>query len=214
MRGVKIVNIRYLVGVCFVGLVIVAVTTATGPAFLASAAGQTSAPQSPVKVAPPASVSAMANNPAPPASAKQASTIGSGDTKLQTSDKAQDMDSYWVESIDIDGDGNVEEADVLWDDEDKVLFLYDEGPFMCQSGGQGTGDLLMAIYGHNNTSKRPAGSGWFITDLDAGECGVQAEGLFACRFDAKGKATECGTAVLDDKTDELIITKTRISGNR
>ena len=207
-------SIRNFLGVCCLTLIVAALMTVMGPAFLTGAAGQASAVQSPVKVMPTASVWVIARNPMPPASAKQESAIGGGETRLRTTDKPQDTDTFWVESMDIDGDGNVEETDVLWDDEDKVLFLYDEGSYMCKSGGEGAGDLLMAVYGSANTSKRPAGSGWFIADLDAGECGVKAEGLFGCRFDAKGQATECGTAVLDEKTDEIIIKQVRISGNR
>lgn len=172
---------------------------------LASAARsqQSSASQSPVKVQPPSTVTGKATASPPAASKPLAPAIGKK-VSARPSDSAQDTDSYWVESIDIDGDGNVETADVLWDDEDKVLFLHDEGPFTCQTGGQGDGELLVAIYGDGNARKRPTGSGWYVVGLDAGECGAKAAGVFGCRFDAKGSATECGAAIVRD--DEVAIT--------
>jgi hypothetical protein len=159
------------------------------------------ATESPVKVEPPTAATAKATA-APPTSAKQQTPTIGKQVSGRPTDSAQDTDSFWIESIDFDGDGNVESADVLWDDENKVLFLHDEGPFTCQSGGQGNGEMLMAVYGNDNARKQPAGSGWYVVGLDAGECGAKAAGLFGCRFDAKGNPTSCGAAIVqaDDVT--------------
>ncbi len=130
---------------------------------------------SPVRVTPPAAVVSKANAPQPPATAAKKTNIGKGKAATNTSNASGDGDSFWVEEIDIDGDGNVEEADLLWDDEDKILFLGSSGDFTCQNGGVGTGDLLIAVYGTGNSLKKPAGSGFYVVDLDEGECRAQAD---------------------------------------
>ena len=154
----------------------------------------------------PPTVVAKAKAPSPPATATKKTTIGKNGTQLNTADKPQDDDMFWEESIDVNGDGTVDETDLLWDDEDSTLFLAESGPFKCKSGGTGTGDLIVALYGQGNTAGYPAGSGWYAVDLDAGECGARAEGLYGCRFDAKGNPTACGVAVIDDARDDIIIT--------
>src|SRR5262245_47849468 len=75
--------------------------------------------QGPIKCNPPAAVLAKAKAPTAPADAKKATAIGKGNVKVNTANGADDTDSIWVEELDIDGDGNVEKSDVLWDDEDK-----------------------------------------------------------------------------------------------
>ena len=161
--------------------------------------------QSPVKCNPPASVIAKAKSPAPPADAKKATSVGKGNVKVNTANTAEDTDSFWVEALDIDGDGNVEKADVLWDDEDKVLYLHAAGTFTCANGGTGEGSLLIAIFAEGNPYKKPAGSGWYVVELDKSECAAQSAGLFGCKFDAKGNATACGAVKIDEKNDDIII---------
>ena len=63
----------------------------------------------------------------------------------------------------------------------------------------------VATFAAGNPGKRPAGSGFWVADLDAGECGAQAAALWGCKFDANGSETACGLAALDEKTDELVI---------
>ena len=87
----------------------------------------------------------------------------------------------------------------------RVELLYADGDFKCQVGGTGAGDMLILINGKGNPRGRPAGSGWYLVTLDEGECKVKEAGSFGCRFDAKGNATACGAAVLDEKNDELTI---------
>jgi len=162
------------------------------------------ASQSPVKVKPPAVV---LNNtaPTPPANSKQSKSIGKGKVSANTANTPTDTDSMWVDKIDIDGDGNVDETTMLWDDEDKVLYLYKEGTFACANGGTGSGGMLMAIYGKGNTHNRPAGSGWWAVEVDKDECAAKAAGVYGCKFDASGTPTACGMAVVDDKNDDLVI---------
>lgn len=158
-----------------------------------------------VQLKPSTQTMAKSNNPAPPAGAQQKTSAGKGTTTIGTKNSPTDTDSFWVESIDVDGDGDVETADLLWDDEDKVLLIYYEDDFTCDNGAPGSGGILMGINGADNPRKRPAGSGFYVVSLDEGECGAKEAGLWGCKFDAKGNDTACGIAVLDEKNDDLVI---------
>ena len=136
-----------------------------------------------------------------PADAKQAKSVGASAMMVSAGDDG----SFWVEEVDIDGDGNVEEADLLWDDADKVLFAYEGGTFTCANGGTGSGQLLVAVNAAGNSRNRPAGSGFWLADLDEGECDAEMDVLWGCRFDAYGDPTACGVATLDEENDELVI---------
>ena len=159
----------------------------------------------PAKIQVPAAVGAKANDPKPGAKASKKASIGKGKAAASTSNAAGDEDSFWVENVDIDGDGTAEETDVLWDDEDKVMFFYAQGDFPCANGGTGSGDLLVAVNGTGNARGKPAGSGWYLVTLDEGECKAEAVGAYGCKFDAKGNATACGMAAFHEKNDELVI---------
>ena len=171
------------------------------------------AAQANLKVHVPDSVAARANAP-PPATAQQKTSIGHGTASVNTAESANDMDSFWSEQIDIDGDGNVDAADVLWDDETKVLFLAKQGTFTCMNGNTGDGDLLIAQYGKGNTAGRPAGSGWWVAQLNAGECAAKADGLYGCKFNASGASTECGLAVIEEKKQDITIRAVKIAKDR
>ena len=82
----------------------------------------------------PVALQAQAKLPPPP-TAKPATSIGKGKAAVSTANAPGDTDSYWVQQIDIDGDGDMEQADLLWDDEDKVLFAYAETDIACSYGG-------------------------------------------------------------------------------
>jgi len=152
----------------------------------------------------PAAVAKKAGS-AAPAGAKTTTTAGNNKAKVSTANSAADTDSFWIEKLDVDGDGDVEETNLVWDDEDKVLFAYTVGAFACRNGGTATAELLVATFAAGNTGKKPAGSGFWVADLDKGECGAQAAAMWGCKFDASGNETACGVAVLDEKTDELTI---------
>jgi hypothetical protein len=154
---------------------------------------------------PPALI-AKANDPKPPANASQKTSIGKGKTAANTANSATDTDSFWVEQIDVDGDGDVEAASLLWDDEDKVLYVYDENDsLVCADGAPANADLLIAINGKGNARHRPAGSGFYLVSLDATECKAEVAETFGCKFDAKGNPTACGVAEVDDRNDDIII---------
>jgi hypothetical protein len=151
-------------------------------------------------------VIAKGNAPKPPAGAKKTNTIGKGKLAVKTDNASADTDSFWVEELDINGDGKLEQTDLLYDDEDKVLYLYAETDFSCADGiGEGRGAMLMAVNGQGNKRNRPAGSGWYLAELDAGECSAQTAALWGCKFDANGNRTECGLAQAQVVEDDIII---------
>jgi hypothetical protein len=142
---------------------------------------------------------------APPTGGKTTKTAGGNKVTVSTANSATDDDSVWLEKLDVDGDGDVEDSNLVWDDEDKVLFSYTVGAFACKNGGTATAELLVAVNGTGNPRKKPAGSGFWLADLDKGECGAQAAALWGCKFDASGSETACGVAALDEKNDDLTI---------
>ncbi len=146
-----------------------------------------------------------AQNPAPPADAQQKTSIGNDGMKVSTGNSPGDTDSFWVQQVDADGDGNVESVNLIWDDEDKILYFYYEGDFKCKNGKMGSGAVLIGVNGKGNTRSRPAGSGFYAVSLDKDECGAEEAGLWGCKFDATGNPTACGTVAIDDKYDDIII---------
>jgi hypothetical protein len=147
-------------------------------------------------------VAAKANSPAPSAAANnqsQKSSIGKGKTSVNSSTPA----SFWTDAVDIDDDGTVEDNQFLWDAQRGVLYTYREDDFSCPNGKPETGSILMAINAKGNKAGKPVGSGWYVVSLNAGQCGVAKEGTYGCKFDGSGNYTECGVAVLNNKTGEL-----------
>ncbi len=159
------------------------------------------AADSPVKASPPAAVRQKAA--APPANATKGSSIGKGKAAVNTANAAGDTDSIWAEKLDIDGDGNVDDTQVLWDDEDKVFYYYEDGTFTCRNGGTGNGGMLVAVYAAGNAYGKPANSGWWVAEVDKAECASQSAGVVGCKFDGSGANTACGAAVIDGKTDDI-----------
>src|SRR5262245_53745178 len=187
---------RLLGVLCVTSLCSACASTPTTPA-IAKSAG--------VKVNP-AAVQALAAAPNPPANATKRTFIGKDEAAVRTSSAAGDTDSYWVVEIDIDGDGIAEQTGLLWDDEDKVLFAYSDTDAPCISGGMAVVSILVGVYGKDNSHRMPEGSGFYAVYLDATECGIDATGLYGCKFDASGTVTACGEAVVDEAGDTLTIT--------
>lgn len=180
---------------------LVALIAGAGLLALGVAQSQTTTGTAPkVNVGP--SVAARANSPGPSATAKnqsQKSSIGTGKTSVNSSTPA----SFWTDQVDIDDDGTVEDNQFLWDAQRSVLYTYREDDFRCANGNPETGKILMAIYAKGNQAGRPVGSGWYVVGLNAGQCGMAKQGTFGCKFDGSGNYTECGAAVVNDKTGEL-----------
>jgi hypothetical protein len=152
----------------------------------------------------PAAVAKKAGS-AAPAGSKTTKTAGGNKATVSTANSATDDDSFWVEKLDVDGDGDVEDSNLVWDDEDGLLFSYTVGAFACKGGGTATAELLIGVNAAGNPRKRPAGSGFWLANLEAGECGAKAAAMWGCKFDASGAETACGVATLDEKTDDLVI---------
>jgi len=151
-----------------------------------------------------------AENPAPPPDARKKTSIGKDGMTVNTENFPGDTDFFWVQQIDVNSDGTAESANLIWDDEDKILYLYYEGDFKCRNGKIGNGAALIGINGKDNPRQKPAGSGFFAVSLDKDECGAGEAGLWGCRFDPAGKPTVCGVVGLDDKYDDIIILKASV----
>ena len=150
-------------------------------------------------------VTEKAMNPMPGQNAKDQSlqsTVGKGKAMVKTSKD----NSYWVEEIDFDGSGNPVDAQMLWDESEKVLYTYADKPLQCKDGSSlSNGGFLIATYGKGNRANKPAGSGWWLASLDQGMCKASNDALFGCKFDENGKNIACGLASLNEKTNDLMI---------
>ena len=147
----------------------------------------------------PSAVQQKAGSP-PPATASKASSVGDHVKMATPADSAS-----WAEQLDVDGNGQVDQATLVWDAKDKVLFSNSSGSFTCANGATGTGELLIAVNGAGNRWNRPAGSGFWLASFDKDECGAQANSLWGCKFDASGTATACGVARLDEANQDLTV---------
>jgi hypothetical protein len=147
----------------------------------------------------PAQVQKRAGTP-PPAGTTKTSSVGQN-VKMAT---PADSDS-WAEQIDMDGNGTMEQANLVWDGTDKVLFASSPGTFTCSNGSTGTGELLVAINGTGNQFGRPVGSGFWVASMDKGQCGVPAGTMWGCKFNASGITTACGVATIDQQNNDVIL---------
>lgn len=138
---------------------------------------------------------AKASSPAAPTTAKnqtQKDSIGTGATVVQASQPS----SYWNEDLDVDDDGAVESSDFLYDAQRGVLYTYRQGNFACPNGNPASGSILEALYATGNKAGKPVGSGWYMVDLNTGQCAAKQAGTFGCRFDASGNPTDCGAITI------------------
>ena len=183
---------------------------------------KTPAPKEEAKAAPPApapsvpdlkvgaAAKAKAANPKPGAKATKkppADIFGKGKATITVKGHPGGVNhSFWTEELDVDDSGQPVLVDVAWDNSHKVLYLSRERSFTCRNGQTADGSILTTIYGKGNTKAKPTGSGWWVAELDEGECGVHSAGLYGCRFDADGLNTDCGSAVVQDVDDDVAIT--------
>jgi hypothetical protein len=105
--------------------------------------------------------------------------------------------------MDVDDDGTVETNDFLYDAQRGVLYTYREDDFACPNGNPESGDILMALYAKGNKANKPVGSGWYLVNVNAGQCAAKTAGTFGCKFDASGNPTECGAAKVNNATGEI-----------
>jgi hypothetical protein len=170
--------------------------------------GQQTAPK--VKVG--TQLTAKAAAPAPGATAKnttQKNTVG----KDATSVKASQASSFWTEEVDVDDDGVVENNQFLYDAKRGILYTYREDDFRCPNGNPESGSILMALYAKGNPANKPVGSGWYLVNLNTGQCAAKEAGTFGCKFDANGNATECGAATVNNATGEIDLVEAKSSSS-
>ena len=147
-------------------------------------------------------VAGIAAAPGPSATAKnqsQQTSIG----KDATSVKASAPSAYWTDLVDIDDDGQIEDNQFLYDRSRGVVYTYRDDNFSCADGSPENGNVLMGIYAKGNKMGQPAGSGWYVVGLKAGQCGDKKAETFGCKFDARGTPTVCGTAKIKEKSGDL-----------
>lgn len=166
-----------------------------------------------IKATPTVQAKAEAPKPGPKASKKpDAATFGKGKATVQLKGGPHQR-SFWAEQMDIDGSGNPVLVDEAWDNHDKILYVSNDRTFTCGDGQTATGSTLMAIYATGNPRKRPAGSGWWVTELHKGDCAVPRDDIYGCRFDAAGNNSDCGEAqIVQSATDDVVITPLDQSG--
>src|SRR5262249_24761334 len=170
-------------------------------AFCILAVAQT-AQQTAPKVKVGTQLTAKAATPAPGAKAKnttQKTSVGKGATSV----KASQTSSFWTEELDVDDDGTVEDSQYLYDAKRGVLYTYREDDFACPNGNPESGSIIMALYAKGNLANQPVGSGWYLVNLNTGQCAAKKAGTFGCKFDADGNATVCGAATVNNATGEI-----------
>jgi hypothetical protein len=167
-------------------------------ACVAGAQQQQASPKVEVPILP----KSRAMSPAPPADARhkaQKNTIGEGRVAVTTSEPS----SYWEEH---DAMGQMIQGVVttafLYDQKAGILYAYRNGDFACNNSNM-SGNVLEAVYAQGNPAGQPVGSGWYIAELNAGQCGAKADGVFGCKFNAEGQHTACGIATKNPQTGEV-----------
>lgn len=160
-----------------------------------------------VKVTPAVKEKAEAPKPGPNGTKKAvADTLGKGKASIIVKGHPGGVQhSFWSEQLDVDGSGNPVQVDEVWDNRHKVLYVSNDRSFGCGNGQSAGGSTLMAVYGKGNTLHRPTGSGWWVTELDAGACGVPDAGLYGCKFDGDGNNTDCGSGTVQSEADDVVI---------
>ncbi len=206
----------------------VVVTFITALALLASACKQSPKPEEGanqpapkpapsvpnIKAAPAVQAKAEAPKPGPQASKKpDTETFGKGKATVHINGNPHQR-SFWAEQMDVDSSGNPVLVDEAWDNHDKILYVSNDRTFTCGNGETATGSTLMAVYAKGNTRKRPAGSGWWVTELHEGDCAVPRDDLYGCRFDPAGINSDCGAVkVVQSEADDIVITPLPQSGD-
>lgn len=65
-----------------------------------------------------------------------------------------------------------------------------EDDFSCHNGNPESGSIPTALYTQGNKQQKPVDSGWYLVNLNEGQCAAKKAGTFGCRFDANGNPTE------------------------
>lgn len=155
----------------------------------------------PVSFEPSADLQRRALAPTPGANVVKKSAIGQGKTSLDSGDPKS---LFWTESVDISA-GNVVNADMLWDSTSKIFYAFAHTTLRCTHGKTVEGDVLVGLYGKKNFLGKVAGSGWWVVDLQQGQCQAPLAGLYGCKFNSSGQNLACGRAELDQRINDMAI---------
>jgi len=159
----------------------------------------------PVSFQPGADLLNRAVSPAPGSGATNQSkkaAIGRGNTMIDSGDPKS---SFWSEPADLESNGTVAQADMLWDASAKIFYAFAHTTLRCSHGKSTEGDILIGIYGKKNFLGKAAGSGWWVVDLQNGQCQAPLAGLYGCKFDNRGRTLACGRAELDTRINDMAI---------
>jgi len=170
-------------------------------AFVAGAQQQPAGPQVEVPILP----KSRAMNPAPVGEARHQTTtnkIGAGRVAVTASGPS----AYWEEHNAMGGTVHaVVTTAYLYDHKAGILYAYRDGDFACNNSNM-SGNVLEAIHSQGNPTGQPVGSGWYVAELSAGQCGAKTDGIFGCRFDENGQHTACGVGTKNPQTGEVDFT--------
>jgi hypothetical protein len=128
--------------------------------------------------------------------------VGSGKASIDTGDA---KNSFWTEPIDLTGAGAGSSTDMLWDSSSKIFYAYSHTSLRCSHGKTIEGGILIGIYGKKNFLGKSPGSGWWVVDMQEGQCQAPLAGLYGCKFNAFGANTACGRAELDTRINDMSI---------
>lgn len=167
-------------------------------AFVAGAQQQTASPNVEVPIL----QKSRAISPGPPSDAKnkaRKNAIGEGMVAVAASEPSD----YWEEHNAM---GQVIQALVttsfLYDRKAGILYAYRNGEFACNNSTM-SGNVIEAVYTQGNPTGQPVGSGWYVAQLSAGECGAKRGGIYGCRFNEEAQHTACGIAAKNPQTGEM-----------
>jgi hypothetical protein len=155
----------------------------------------------PVSFEPSADLQKRALSPSPGSNAMKKSAIGRGKTSIDSGDPKS---MFWTESVDLSA-GNVVNTDMLWDTSSKIFYAFAHTTLRCTHGKTVEGDILVGIYGKKNFLGKTTGSGWWVVDLQQGQCQAPLAGLYGCKFGAGGQILACGRAEIDQRINDMAI---------
>jgi hypothetical protein len=144
-------------------------------------------------------------SPAPAAGAAgqtRQAAIGHGKTMIDTGDP---KNSFWTETVDLNGAGTAVNTDMLWDASSKILYAFAHTSLRCTHGRTIESDILLGIYGKKNFLGKTPGSGWWVVELAQSQCQAPTAGLYGCKFGAQGDTVACGHAELDPRINDMAI---------
>ena len=94
---------------------------------------------------------------------------------------------------------------MLWDSSSKIFYAYSRTTLRCSHGKSVEGGILVGIYAKKNFLGKTPGTGWWVVELQEGQCQAPLAGLYGCKFNAGGANIACGRAELDTRINDMAI---------